>query len=706
MAIAALPLAVCGGENAQGIDPPRAGTPVLPSWQAVGWGGGGFFWACAFHPAKDGVIYLGGDVNGFYKSEDRGKQWRICNRGLSDYAIYSLAVDAKNPDTVYVGTPSGLCKSTDAGEHWESLAQTAPKALAITSDRNKSVRGLAVDPATGTVYAGTPSGKVFKSEDGGLSWKKLYELTATGGDARATKGGVSSVAVSPGNPKLLVAATTSAGLLKSLDGGETWVELPTPKNVSHAAFAPGNDEVIYAACGKEGVWKSSDGGKTWAAAKTGIAAKCAALEVAVDAQAPDTVYCIGNEGWNGSFYRSTDAGANWTCVRLLTRDLAANPTLPNEWGSAPGKLSMSTLTNLGLNPRNPKELFLAGNWRLCFSADGGQTWEERSRGADITCTTDIRFLDGKTYVTAMDEGLLVSEDHGGTWRQLSPLKYDAKLSGHQWRVRAAKTAEGGTKLVATCSPWGDNINRVLLSEDGGASFQTVQHGLPNYTPYANCMWGQGYARALAADPKDPKVLYLGIDGDPESAKKRDGGGLFKSSDGGRTWKQVAQQPASRRMFYGLAVDPTDSRRIFWGACGDQGGLYRSEDGGETWTHVFKNETWLFNVAVSPSGVVYAPGANLWRSRDHGATWEKITAFTDSVSIVGLEIHPRDEQILWLSRVTWGTGSGGGVHKTTDGGAAWQEITGDLPYRKPIVLRYNPETSELWAGGVGLYRTKQ
>jgi photosystem II stability/assembly factor-like uncharacterized protein len=218
------------------------------------------------------------------------------------------------------------------------------------------------------------------------------------------------------------------------------------------------------------------------------------------------------------------------------------------------------------------------------------------------------------------------------------------------------------------------------------------------------MWGEGYARALATDPKDSNVMYLGIDGDPDPAKKHPGGGIFKSTDGGKTWKALANQPGSRRMFYALVVDPTDSKRIYWGACGNGGGLYRSEDAGESWTLVFKNETWLFNVAVSPTGVVYCPGTNLWRSKDHGATWEKLTDFSDA-AIVGLEVHPTDEKTIWLSRVTWSSETGGGIHKTSDGGATWQDFTGDIPYRKPMILRYNAETGLLWAGGVGLYTVK-
>lgn len=684
--LAVLPLVLAVPSVSRGSD----------GWKAAGWGGGGLYWACAFHPARDGTMYLGGDVNGFYKSTDHGKRWRISNSGLGHYAVYSMAVDAVHPDTVYLGTPGGAYRSADAGENWTFLPDTAPGRLGITAVRELSVRALAVHPGTGDVYAGTPSGKVFRSEDGGRTWNDLR--------APVAGGGVASVAVAAGKHPAVLAATTRTGLLLSEDGGKSWTRLATPGGVSHTAFA--SRTIMYAACGPDGVWKSADRGRTWAPAGTGIAPKCAIREIAVDPGSPRTVHAIGNEGWNGFFYRSADGGGTWTLSSRLAADRAGNPTLPEEPGVAAGEIGLSKLTNLAVNPNDPRELFVSGNWRTGYSADGGKTWEERDAGADITCVTDIRFLDGNTYVTAMDEGLLVSPDGGGSWRQLVPLKYSPEISGHQWRVLAWKGPGGAVNIASTCSPWNAPGNAVLLSRDAGASFTAVREGLPAGRPRPNTMWSQGYARALAADPRNPDVLYLGIDGDPEPGKEGTGGGVFKSLDGGKSWKRLARQPGSRRVFYGLAVDPTDPDRVFWAACGDGGGLHRSDDGGKTWKHVFRDESWSFNVAVSPSGIVYCPGSNLWRSRDHGTTWEKISDFPGGLSIVGLALHPEDDGVIWISKVSWGTDTGGGVYKTSDGGATWEEITGDIPNRKPLVLRFNPATSELWAGGTGLYRLKQ
>ncbi|HSI07801.1 MAG TPA: hypothetical protein VK985_04365 [Rariglobus sp.] len=513
-------------------------------------------------------------------------------------------------------------------------------------------------------------------------------------------GGIYSVVVSAKNPSRVIAATADSGLILSEDKGETWRALATPANAAIAAFDPANPDVIYGAFFTEGIWKSTDKGATWAKASNGLGAKFSALEIVVNPANSQEVYLIGSQGWNGGFYYSNDAGASWTRSATMKVDPTINPTLPAEGTT----VQLSTPTNLTINPRNPKQLFISANWRPCFSEDGGRTWTERVKGADITVQTDIRFSGSRTYVTAMDEGTLVSEDQGKSWRQLWPLKHDNELSGHNWRV-AVTNINGVDRIIATASPWsGKNSVVIVISEDGGKTFKTVTAGLPAYRITANTMWGRGYPRALAVDPTNPKIVYLGIDGD--ASKDQPGGGVFKSEDGGYTWKQLPNQPASRRMYYGLAIDPTNPQRIFWGGFGANGGVYCSEDGGNTWKRVFAQDQYIFNVHVSKDGTIYAGGGNLWRSTDHGETWKQISNFNDKRSIVGIEVDPRDGRTMWVSSVTWDDKADGDVFKTTDGGATWTAITGSLAYRKPGILRFNPQTNELWAGQTMLHKIKQ
>ncbi len=869
IAFGAMAARLANGDEAAPRQVPNGSTP----WEWCGWGGGGFFWCASFHPARAGTIYLGGDVAGVYKTTDHGRHWRLMNRGLRSYGVYSLAVDRKNAETVYAATTEGLHKSTDGGEHWQFIAKSGPKDLRLTAERDLSVRAIAVDPSDGNVvYAGSPGGKVYKSTDGALTWKPVYQVpvagpaepaplnalriqfggvnaafhggfwlplampagigandcqgfgftfrgngsvpktailtlrtsdgavynsknlcalfettdwrdvwltgddftpaagdagqpkeqarlrpkqpdwskasrvdfccvnmdnakpsvalfgmffTASSGSAEKTRkiiardfavdktchaygnlfagepklpspGTVYSVAVSPKNAARDLAATEKAGAVISEDAGQTWRALETPRYAMSVALSETDANVVFGAFGREGVWKSMDGGRTWARSSAGIPDRFHIAEVAVSPADAQVVIAIGCGGWDGHLFLSSDGGASWQEIRQFACDAAEGcPT------SADG---LSKPTNVTFSPVAPNAVFVSANWRNWLSEDGGRTWSERDHGADISCFYDVRFQGPRVYVSAMDEGTFVSENNGRNWRHLWPLKYDVKLSGHNWRLLTGDH-QGHDRVLATCSPWDSNApNYVIVSEDGGASFKVTRTGLPEYRPTVNTMWGQSYPRGLAADPANPRTIYLGMDGD--ATEGQCGGGIFKSEDGGYTWKQLAHQPGSRRAFFGLGIDPTDSKRLYWAACGDGGGLWRSEDGGDSWKCVFSASSWIFNVLVTSDGVVYCPAKDLWRSTDHGETWKQLTHFTEDWQILGLEADPRDLKTLWLSRVTWGEGALGGVYRTRDGGETWQDITGDLPYRKPACLRFNPATRELWAVGVGAFRARQ
>jgi len=848
----------------------RAVANAEPNWEPSGWGGGGFYYASAFHPSKEGVIYLGGDVGGLYRSDDGGKNWKMINKGLAGYGVFTLAVDKSNPDTIYAATDDGLCKSTDQGENWVTLPQTGPKELRITGEKNKSIRSVAVDPGDGNlVYAASPIGKIYKSSDGGQTWRVVFEKKADhvikdalqaqfgkvndaifgglwmplefpagedagkcsaiglrmcasgaepqkaflmvrtdmgnyisndnlkslfvngrvedvivkaedfsldpmfvkdkpelaakapphpdlgktkridfsivangsgtvstveiervffvmdeGGSKRQvtarefkedkkaqTYGNLKvgepvaspsySVAVDPKNPSIVAAATGDSGIILSKDKGETWTELASPRRASNVAFDPLDANTIYGTFFTDGIQKSTDLGKTWTKLGANIPANVSFREVAVDPANPANVYAIGQAGWGGNLWISRDAGATWKSTNSVRADYVANPTLPKSGEVVP----LSIPTNIAINPRNPKQLYISANWRSAISDDGGETLKESMKGADISCITDIRFSGDKVYATAMDEGTLVSDDQGKTWRQLWPLKHETDLSGHNWRV-AVNNVDGKDRIIATGSPWDGKKSVVgIVSEDGGETFKTTTEGIPLYRISANTMWGRGYPRALAVDPSNPKIVYMGIDGDPTPGQT--GGGVFKSEDGGYSWKQLPNQPGSRRMYYGLAIDPTDPQRIYWASFGTNGGVYMSEDGGGSWSRVFTQDQYLFNIMTTADGTVYASGKQLYRSKDKGKTWETLTKFDHKFrSIVGIEAHPKDPNTIWISSTVWNGAADGAVYKSSDGGDTWNEITGNLPYIRPQILRFNPETNELWAGFVGLFKLKQ
>ena len=310
-----------------------------------------------------------------------------------------------------------------------------------------------------------------------------------------------SVTIASTDSSLVVAATDDAGLLLSRDAGKTWKRLSTPAKAAHATFDPANANVMYSAFFKNGLMKSTDGGKRWTKISKGILNNSEMLEVAVSPANSNDVYAIGAVDWNGSFYASHNAGESWERVKKLRTDTKTNPTLDGFNG---GTASLSAPRNLSINPHNPKEIFIAANWRPCLSTDGGATWSERSAGADISCVTDIRFLHGETYVTVMDEGTLMSEDGGASWRQLWPTKHTPGMSGHDWRI-AINEINGNTRILSTVTPWYKVPTCVVRSDDGGKTFQQVTTGLPDYTIRPNTMWGQGHPRALAVDPNNAQI---------------------------------------------------------------------------------------------------------------------------------------------------------------------------------------------------------
>ena len=859
--------------------PQRSNDPTIQRsnvhWTWSGWGGGGWFWSSAADPKDPNVFYMGGDVDGLWKTTDGGRSWAFANAGLQNYGVYSLAVAPSDGRFVYALTQDGVAASADGAKTWTPCAETRNGALKVSASRGGSVKAVAVDPRDPrTVYAGGANGRAVKSTDGGRTWTVLdylssrtpeageiaepvsgsgygrltvaanandwsnyvriqkflsqdgedwsacdtvgvkvflpkdapaglaativlqsgawtwkegpmktlapgawttveYPLStyadpkkvqmvhfvirtngngfkgdvgldafvATGAGKRVvlgewdgpgadgwgvspdnntksvTKAIVSSrqpsvpaagdpigcFAVSGADPRLVFLSQRKFGLFRSTDGGATWTHLKdAPKGASVVCWAgPRAPRTWYGAFGRSGAFLSTDDGLTWRSLGMPLEGDQGARDVIVNPKDPKTAHVLVSQGFGGYVATTRDGGATWTATRDMKADHVYNPTLPGNGDRA----NMSGPENLSLSPADPERIHMAGNWNPAMTHDGARTWFESARGADITCFHDIRHLGGVTYGAAMDEGTCATADGGATWKALFPLKWQAGMSGHHWRVLPQKLADGRTRVISTVSPWAHGHDfpvKVIVSEDGGKTFEEAK-GLPDYRTHANTMWGEGHGRAIAADPTNPDLIYLGIDGDPEGGNA--GGGVFKSVDGGHNWTQLPAQPGSRRMMYGLAVDPTNPKRLVWGACGETAGVYVSEDAGGSWTKAAGLNDWIFNVDVTPKGTIYAGGSQLWRSDDHGKSFRAVTSLK-GVTVVGIAVDPADENRVWISGTTWNGNREGGIYESLDGGKTWTEITGDIAYTKPLVLRYDPATRQLWAAGPAAFRTKR
>jgi photosystem II stability/assembly factor-like uncharacterized protein len=290
------------------------------TWTSIGPQGKEVF-AVAIDPAMPTTLYVGTD-SGVFKSTNAGGSWSPVNAGLT-FRVRLLAIDPHTPTTLYAGiNGGGIFKSTNGGGSW-SAASTG---LISLSGVPASVQALAIDPQTPTTVYAAAEGGVFKSTNGGNNWSVILNYHA------------SAVAIDPQTPTTLYVGLGGT-VLKSLDGGGSWREMNAglfdniPSyddilNVSSSTVAlsvdPRTPTNLYVGINRwilrgnpyDGnawtedqsfVFKSTDGGESWSAVL--FWDNVYAWPLAIDPQTPTTVYAGSN--WGG-VAKSTDGGLSWT----------------------------------------------------------------------------------------------------------------------------------------------------------------------------------------------------------------------------------------------------------------------------------------------------------------------------------------------------------------------------------------------------------
>ena len=628
-------------------------------WEFAGWYGGGCYPNVEFDPNMKGRVYLVSDVAGVWRSTDSGENWSFMARGLKNLNVSFVSVAPSNSKIIYAGTAKGLFVWRESINTWEPCDSKGGEIYFVRPGSHRSLAISKSDPAM--ISVGTASGSVFNSVDGGLTWGIL------GNSKKPFKDNKPITSLVYGSfGKVLYAGSTN-GLAKYSFETRNWSILgPAPSQVTDLTLGKESPDQLYVA-GQNTLLISDDGGATWK--QSAPVPKGSTNRVSVFNSQTGTLLAVTwVKGWTGGVVLSRDDGQTWTLADSNMPADLSNPT--RAWASV-----SSPPTSIKISPFDPRVLIRTDWWGVWRSDDSGMSWKEKIKGAPNTVGSDIYISPtGNIYVATMDNGLTVSSNGGKTYRPLFPTAgYRKDMNGHVWRVLVF--GENDTRIIATSSPWGEDVNQVILSTDAGKSFTIVRNGLPASRPKMNTLWGQGYPRALAADPQNSNLFYLGIDGD-------DGGGLFISRDGGATWIRSSGQPTSRKIYNALAVDPRHPSDIYWGACGEQGGVYLSKNGGETWSRVFSELLWVFDLRVATDGVVYAAGdlggPVLYASSDRGRTWKLVKRFPGQGAAEAICIDQKDPKRIGLSVVQWEGGEGGKVYQSDDGGSLWKDITGDLP----------------------------
>ncbi len=539
-----------------------------------------------------------------------------------------------------------------------------------------------------TVFVGSASGGVWKSVDGGTTYKPVFD--------RESVQSIGAVAIDPSNPKTIWVGSGEAwvrnsvsvgdGVYKSSDNGENWtnVGLKDSEHIAKILVDPANgNNVLACATGhlwddndERGVYKTADGGKTWTKVLAGANRSSGCALLAMSRQEPKTIYAsmwdFRRQGWTfrsggpgSGVFKSTDGGDHWSEINDgNAKGLPAKP-----WGRVA----------IAVAPSKPQVVYAN------IEAEKGR-------------------------------GLYRSDDGGANWTKLDSSNYMV------WRPfyfgNLIVDPKDENKLFKP-----DLI--LLYSTDGGKTFNVVSGG------------AHGDFHDVWINPKNPNIVIAGDDG-----------GLWRSEDGGNRWKHQMNLPVSQ--FYHVSTDNSDPYHVYGGLqdnsswVGDSsypGGIsnsrwenmfggdgfwmfedtadpdyiYAEAQGGEIGrvnrhTHETRaikplpnyNEkklrfNWNTPIHMSPNekGTIYIGAQYLFRSRDHGQSWDRISPdlTTDdpekqkqeesggvTVDNSSAEMHttiysisesPKNGQVIWV-----GTDDGN-VQITRDGGKNWTNVVANL-----------------------------
>jgi photosystem II stability/assembly factor-like uncharacterized protein len=613
-----------------------AGPAALPAqagdWTVAGPSGGNVY-CIAASPSHPEVLYAGTD-RGVVRSEDGGAHWADASTGLPVDRVQTIAVDAADSQTLYAGTltppgvPSdGIFKSADGGRTWTVINEGLVDP--VTAIAPLDVAALVIDPShPGTLLAGTRFSEIFKSTDGGTTWTPA---TFGGFDVGLE---TSAILYDPSNPATVYAAT-SIGLLKSVDGGDSWTaygDADVP--LTSLAIDPSTPSTIYAgnATGV-GVGKSTDGGATWNAINGNLPVTDSAfplvLAVAVDPGRPSRVLAatLGD-----GLFATEDGGATWTEMDAGLRSSAIAFLLFPTGSSSP--VAAATLG--------------AGVYR---SVDDGATWTASNDGLNLSRVFALAADPGAagTLYAGASDGVYRSSDSGASWLPavggLPPAPVGTlALSSGSARPLLAGTLGAG----------------VFASADGGANWTSSAQGLDD-----------AFVGAIAVDPANSSIVYAGT---AHPASVGSSQRVYRSADGGFSW-MVTSLDAGAGGIGVLAIDPSHPATIVAASPGATS-YFVSRDGGATWSGATPASSCgdVFAAAFEATGgaLLLGGSSGVCRSADGGATWTA-HAVAANATVQALAADATDPSLLWAGVAPSVTGGTGGVFRSADGGATWERV---------------------------------
>ncbi len=570
-------------------------------------------------------------------------------------------------------------------------------------NRAIAIAGVPGDPMTN--YIGAASGGLWKTTDGGIKWKPVFD----GQEASS----IGSIAIAPSNPEIVWVGTGETflirpahamgdGIYKSEDGGETWQHMGLPKSgrIGRIVVHPTNPDIVYAAAlghthapqQERGVYRTTDGGKSWEQILF-VDEGTGAADLAIDPKDPDRLIAgmwsvqintwkLNSGGPGGGVYRSMDGGDTW------------QPLTEN--GLPGGKENPVGKTGVAISYSNPDmvyALFEIESPALYRSSDFGETWELMTRKHDINerapyYTRLAVAPDNPDRLYFLNVKFIVSEDGGKT------------ISGNY--------SAGGDNHDIWIDP--TNADRFMVAHDGCASI-TLNGG----ESYRRVVLPIAQMYHVAVDDQIPYNLY---------GNRQDGYSYRGPSNSQQGYIPIGLWEGVGGCESGFAQpDPFDNN-IVWSGCYD-GGLERYDattghardvrvwpEAGYGWAPADMKYRWFWNfpIAFSPHvrHRVYVGSQYVHKTDDDGQSWQVISpdltlnrkehqqtsggvavdnlmTFDASVLISIVE-SPQESGLIW-------TGSNDGqVHVTRDYGKNWENVTKNIKGLPELGTISNIETS--------------
>lgn len=686
-AIVALVLLFASLTQAQ-TKPAAVETEILKAmrWRSIGPWRAGRSLAVTGHPTNPELYYFGAVGGGVWKTENGGIDWQVISDSVfTSSSVGAISLAPSDPNTIYVGMGEseirgnisygdGMYKSLDGGSSWAKIGLEKTWAISHIVIHPQDPLQVWVS-ALGSPFAPGPDRGIYKTIDGGKTWRKtLFINDSTGGI---------DIRMDPTNPRVLYASTwqcfrnaytmssggKGSGLYKSEDGGETWKSLSKNPGMPQGMLgkigvAPAADgKTVYALVESKqtGLYKSSDAGKTWRRInedKNLTQRPWYYMHIYADPQKAEVVYVL-----NVQFFRSVDGGNSFRQIPI----------------------GHSDTHDLWINPKDPKRLILASDGGAEVSINGGQHWTEIDMPtAQFYHVSVDNAFPYNIYGAQQDNSAVCIPSRSPSY-SINGSHWYAIPSGESGYVAAHPTKPGivfGGNYMGSITRYDHHLKtsqQVMVYPENhiGSGAENMKYRFNWTFPIvfshheSGCMYVTSQMVHKSCDEgMSWQTLSPDLTSNDKSKQKPSGGMLTGDNTGAETHCTI----------FSFAESPVKKGVLWTGS--DDGLVHLSTDEGNTWQKINIPElppaALISIIEASPfdagtafiAATRYKWGDNkpyLFRTQDFGKTWKSITKGipeTDYTRVVRED--PNEKGLLYA-------GTENGIYFSTNNGEAWEAL---------------------------------